>query len=697
MEHSAKILGAALLSLACSSEALTLGRVRGAALVGQPLNMAIQVQMDAGENAASLCFEADVFHADTRQDASRVRVMVEPTAQANQANVRVLSSAIVDEPVVTVYLRTGCGQKTSRRYVLLADMPSEVAAPAVPQGVAASAIPPAPMSATPQPPASIDLPTLPVQSQPFVIARVKKPRPPKLLMPAEVASKSAPEKSAATTPKRPASEEKSKTERSSGQSRLKLDPLEFLSDRVANLEFPVPITPPEETLRNLQRMQTIEESMKALLVSSAKNEARLADLQIRLQQAESERFPATLVYGLIALVLACLAAVVWLWTRQRRAQANAGHWWHDSVIPPAPTEPGPPTEPKIMGKQVSDPLAPEKPEPEPISDFPQDSRLHPAVDVNLMDMSDSFFDDFMLSGAEHNAINKKPSPTLTPKSGQARLLNSEAMQDIRRQAEFFISLGKTEQAARLLKRQVKESTEPNPFIYLDLLSTVHAQNQKADYQKYQRDFQLLFNGTVPEFSSFPDEGRNLESYPAVLSQITSLWHTPKVLEVIEACLFKDAQNSSQKPFDLSAFRDLLLLQTIAYSVTLPMQAIDETKTDATTNSAAQASTPALIDPPQGDVTPASATDPLEELPMEFGLDQVALPSVLDLDLSDSEMMNLDFDLVSAEPVDLPSVPPVDFSAADQSHEAIQQLDGGNLIDFDLPDEPKLPEKRSGLR
>ena len=81
MEHRAKIIGIALLCVALGSQALTLGRIRGAAVVGRPLDMVVPVQMDAGEDASSLCFDADVFHADTRQDASRVRVVVEPMAQ----------------------------------------------------------------------------------------------------------------------------------------------------------------------------------------------------------------------------------------------------------------------------------------------------------------------------------------------------------------------------------------------------------------------------------------------------------------------------------------------------------------------------------------------------------------------------------------------------------------------------------------
>ena len=92
MEHRANIVGVALLCVAFSSEALTLGRIRGAALIGKPLDMVVPVQLDVGEDATSLCFDAEVFHADTRQDTSRVRVVVEATGLPQTTNVRIMST-----------------------------------------------------------------------------------------------------------------------------------------------------------------------------------------------------------------------------------------------------------------------------------------------------------------------------------------------------------------------------------------------------------------------------------------------------------------------------------------------------------------------------------------------------------------------------------------------------------------------------
>ena len=45
-----RILGLVLLLAALESQALTLGRLRGAAIIGQGLDVSVQVQTDAGES-----------------------------------------------------------------------------------------------------------------------------------------------------------------------------------------------------------------------------------------------------------------------------------------------------------------------------------------------------------------------------------------------------------------------------------------------------------------------------------------------------------------------------------------------------------------------------------------------------------------------------------------------------------------------
>ena len=121
-----KLVGLALLFAVANSQALTLGRMRGAALIGQGLDVTVQVQVDTDESLSAQCFEADVFHGDTRLEPSRLQLVVEPSQTAQMVNVRVSSPTLVDEPVVTVYLRSLCSQKSSRRYVLLGKSSREI-------------------------------------------------------------------------------------------------------------------------------------------------------------------------------------------------------------------------------------------------------------------------------------------------------------------------------------------------------------------------------------------------------------------------------------------------------------------------------------------------------------------------------------------------------------------------------------------
>lgn len=541
-QHRAKLVGLALLCLAFGSQALTLGRLQGAALVGQPLNLVVPVQIEAGETAASLCFEADVFHADTRQHASRVRVLVEAGAQPGAAQVRIVSSAPIDEPIVTVYLRAGCAQQTTRRYVLLAELPSAVApsVPAVPL-----VVPVAPLSASPSVPESV------AQAGAAVRPRTVRPKAAseRRAAPSARASLGSPRSGAAAQAAPPA-----------GRSRLTLDPLEFLSDRISNLESSAPIATPEDVLQSKQKIQVLEGSVTALQALVANNEASLADLKARLQKAESTRFPDPLVYGLIVLLLACLAALALLWQRQRHSKTSRDDWWHGAGSAPAAA-------PAQMQSQTDAPAAvPVKSQeraPAFVHSVP-DSRPLSAVDVKLMDMSDSYFQDLLQSDPSASAKRQFSGESNQARaSGPARELHTEALIDIRQQAEFFVSLGQPEQAVLILKRQIRESAQPNPLLYLDLLGILHTLGQQADFGRLRLDFSRCFTGRVPEFASFREEGRSLEAYPELLARITALWPTPQALALLEARIFKDSADATPELFDLAAFRELLLLYGLA--------------------------------------------------------------------------------------------------------------------------------------
>jgi hypothetical protein len=343
MRFKAVTLGFVLAGTALGSAALTLGRARGAAWIGQPLELVVPVQIDPGQADGALCAEADVFHGDSRQDSSRIQVLVQPSDQADTFNLKISSTALIDEPVVTVYLRAGCSQKSSRKYVLLADFPSESAAPlsrtATPamqqvplvipvQATQAAAAPAsaAPVQANASPadvPRAVVKNTKPSTPPPAEAPKVVAKEPPKATA-QEAIKETAPKKTSAK-PEKPVEVAKPA---SSGKPRLRLDPIETLNERVKTLESTTTASAAQEDLaRDGQRMQLLQSDLKTLLDQAVKNEASLLAMRERLEKAESERVPVALVYGLGALVVLCLGALAFLWTRRPRHPA-----WENSAL-----------------------------------------------------------------------------------------------------------------------------------------------------------------------------------------------------------------------------------------------------------------------------------------------------------------------------------------------------------------------------
>ena len=403
MRFKSVAIGCALLSVVLSVHSLTLGRSRGAAWIGQPLELVVQVQLDPGQTDGGVCAEADVFHADSRQDPARVRISTEPTAQPDTFNVRITSAALVDEPVVTVYMRAGCTQKSSRKYVLLADYPTEGSAPLsrAPEPVApvvptivpstsASAAAPATSAA------STDNPTAPAQTAAAAPKPEREPPPKPVVVRKEAV------KQPATKPVAPAANKPSPTKPAApspakeSKPRLKLDPLENLTERIKTLESTTVALPPENAASDSQRMERLQNDVRALLEQAAKNEASLTAMRLRMEKAESERVPMAVVYGLVALIVASLGGLAYLWTRRQRSPM-----WEqgDPVAPLQPSRPAPSDQHETapQGETRPQASAPGKslaPEPES------------GVDVNLMDMDEESFSKLM---------DVKPPPTKAAK------------------------------------------------------------------------------------------------------------------------------------------------------------------------------------------------------------------------------------------------------------------------------------------
>ena len=571
VKKSSFVILCLLLLSTSSGMAMSLGRLSGAMLIGKPLDMSVQAALDAQDDAGSLCLEADVFYGDSKMDKSRVRLTLEKSASApQQSMIRIRSAVLVDEPVETLYLRVGCQQKTERRYVSLAELVSE----AVPNRNFPATMP----QASPVKPAllpgvnvsgdvagnatrsvaSIDgLPVVSIQT-PALARTAKNQRASVLALDAKVS----------TLPK----------------ARLKLEPLDLVIERDPQLKvstnlLSVPATnlqeraaasalwralsaQPQDILRDAEKLQSLENSVRGLQVQSQKTLASIDDLNVKLEQAKTERYANVLVYVLIFLLLLALAGLAYLlrhsfvaqegdkdekpWWRKSDTNKKHQEAWHDS----SPAN-------DAYESNAARFVAAQKSISVDIDVAPGTYPAARSIDASRAGMP-NFVDSMPFE------LKDKPSfgPSLMHPSRAAK---AEELFDVQQQADFFVSIGQDEQAIELLRNHIAEQHETSALVYLDLFNLYHELNRPKEYDALRIEFNERFNTEVPSFALYTHKNLGLESYPLALSRIEALWPTRKVLEIIEESLFRQS-DTKVEAFNLEAYRELLLLYSVAKEI-----------------------------------------------------------------------------------------------------------------------------------
>lgn len=624
-------LMAVLTGAAAPGHAFTLGDLRGSAVVGRSLDVSIPVLPGSGEEALASCLSAEVLFADVQQLTPSVTVTPVTTGPVPMAMVRIRSNAAVDEPVVSVVLRATCGAATSRRYVLLSDFP----APDLPKASAASVADATTHAAPPLKAAQADTSTS--TSSATASPVVQEAAPARAPVVGKVAPKPVVKKPAAPI-KRVAAPEPV-----AAKPVLKLDTQPALPAQVqaappASLPASAPASAPaaapsDEVVQQALLIQALQNDVKTLKDLAVINQASLAEFQSKLRQAEAERVPMTWFYLVVGLLLASLGALTWVLRKQQKAQQ--GDWWQHAqkdasetlVITPASTiQPSAPVSEfgKFVNQQAA-PLAAAAPSTQPEVDPDHD------VDIDLDSLAPS----------------KEPTTSTEPLAvvpvdgfGSGHNINVESISDIRQQAEFFVSLGQTDRALNILRRQIMESTEPNPLVYLDLLTLYHAQGLKADFRELRVAFSQFFNVSVPDFPAYNNEGRDLLAYAEPLAVLTRFWPNIEAIAFLEACIFHNDAAPMQLSFDLAAFRDLLMLHAVAEKVTSdsPWKMTSHGGLGAS-SAAAEMAELAMTMRGQFDEAPAGAS-PLDAMdsrgdsgPLTLDLSEVRAPvQSLDLDL-----------------------------------------------------------------
>lgn len=549
------------------SSAVTLGRHSGVALIGQPLDVRLQVMLAPGEDIGTQCIVADVIYGDIPVTPSFVTVTTSAQPGDNMGTARIQVSVPVNEPIVTLSVRAGCGLPFTRRYVLLADLVSEPAVAAAPQAAAAPVpLPaPAPVAAPAPAPAPVQAAPAPAPAPaPVVRARPPAPpKPPKVAVAPRTKPVAPPTAAAAPAPASPSAAAVATASPAAGAPRLRLDPPELPGGTSPNaVGQAAPAEPAEpspletalasanaEVQRNAERLAAIEAEMARFREAQQRDQARIAELTAQLARAEEQRYSNWLIYVLAGLLLVSLAAMALLVRRQRRDAAIASDasraWWagpqDDDEVEAMPR----------MSRRA--PLEPSAPVPLESVDVdldvdssPAPLRAAPAARKGPAAMPASERREFMPSAM-----------------GVSRSVATEELFDVQQQADFFVSLGEDDQAIAVLRNHLAESHEPSPLAYLDLFRLYHRLGRRAEYEGLREEFNRVFNAGAPPFDRYTDKGRGLDAYETAFDRIQALWPQPRVLDLIERSIFRDSEEGETEVFDLEAYRELLLLHAIA--------------------------------------------------------------------------------------------------------------------------------------
>lgn len=568
------------------SAAITMGRLRGASVLGQPLDLAIPLQLGNGEDVAGLCVAADAYFGDLQVDSSQVSTHL--GLFNGEAAIRLYVRRPVDEPVVTVYVKVGCQQQSTRKYVLLSEFASETQRK--PSTFDVSEVPRAVGRTLGNASDEGGVANGPTQS------RILSSRPEKTK-----------EKRIAAEPSRSAGGSDSradgaisrgtasvlrKTKPSVGGARLKLLPLDLtqawepslrLSDQLTlppeNVDerkraeamelWRVLNASPEEILQESAKRIALEAELHHLVSASRSNQAAIAELNVQLKAAQEQRLFNPLVFVLLALLIGCgvLGGFVFL---SRRRGGNNTPWWESAENTVDTAHPA----------HVDYPVREAGVNPAPVAE----SRIELAANANVdIPLTDSVFPveaakaeatrPTVASGGADSVVDFAHSA-----AGALRAINTQEMVDVRQQADFFLALGQHDDAVSVLYGALGQATKSNPYIYLDLVALLHKLSRKDEYEKVRHAFNTLYTGIVPSYGAYAEPGPDLLDYPDLLMPLVQVWPTYAALDYVEQCLVREPADPANSGLGMEVFKDFLLLHGILRSLHASSESVSTLKT-----------------------------------------------------------------------------------------------------------------------
>ncbi|HJV68031.1 MAG TPA: hypothetical protein VJ693_02675 [Ideonella sp.] len=523
------------------------------------------VHLEPGEHIGPECVSAEVSFGETHLARDKVRVRLEPAAGGGAADAdwvaRVITSHVVDEPVIEIVLTVGCDRRFSRRFVALADPPSMTAqTPLNLPAPAATGVTPLAAADTDRSAPSAPAARVPAPAADRRHARATAPAADTASAPSRV--RAAGRRNAATAAARaPAPAGGARLLLDAAGPRLKLDMEDPLLSASASAsgEPAASAAAVAEPASGAERVRVLEKAVADLRRESQAERETTGALQVRLAEAE---YRSRAVPWLASLLLLALGVAAWLTLRLRRQQdaaaVGAPHWWTPEAAEPEPAAGM--AEPAELGP-LDLPLPREMPpltEATPTAPMP----VTLSLERDLLPAPRSPEPPY-----ERTTALAGPAPFAVMDTGAAELAMSrevsvEELLDLEQQADFFIALGQEDAAIDLLMSHLRSTGGLSPLPYTKLLEIYRRQGDREAYERIRARFNRRFNAYAPDWDAGPLSGRALEDYAQVVQHLQALWPQPlDAMAMLEAMLFR--KDEAHELFDLPAYKDVLLLYAIA--------------------------------------------------------------------------------------------------------------------------------------
>ena len=564
--------------------ALGFGRAVSDAVLGQSFTFTVPVNVEPGERFGLDCMAAQVYYGESLLNANAIRTDLERGAADNSWIVRITASTPVEEPIIEVSISAGCERRFTRRFSVFADPPSlGSAVPQLPQVAPAStaAMPVAPRAATTSSgdatgvapaavgrirhhaasaasgvasPMGVPRPRV-VRKGPTVALANELNAPPAASPSArhvvDAGSARKPGPRVAT----PAAIDTSRLLLDAGVPHLKLDMEEPVIPPAAASGAQIGLSDLDDP--DVRALKALEQSIQAAKRDTQAQREQTAKLQSELAAAQSRSDWMPWLFGLLAVAVAGIAALLWKLRQQNRIAHS--DWFNQSqlgALPPAASEPEPivPAQAPVAAPAVDL----REHAPAPVASEP----AYPDLTLNDEDETDARGATAYVDQTATRPLDRQAMAAMMTQETAPRELSVEELLDLEQQADFFIALGQEDAAVDLLMSHLRSAGGQSPLPYTKLLEIYKRQGARAAYERTRARFNRRFNAYAPDWDTGPSAGRSLEDYPDTIALLEGAWGSPiDAMAILEGLLFK--RDDTSELFDLPAYRDVLVLYSLA--------------------------------------------------------------------------------------------------------------------------------------